>query len=310
MEKDKKEESLKEEIIRLTKQRTYLWCVVIIIGFFVVNQFSLMFCSNQVIVEQFSFASTISSIILSVIAIIMSVVSSDSINSLLHKFRDLHDEIKDVPVNIDSSLTVVNEESKKLGELYESIKEVPREISESVGLMKDTSKTMTESTVILSVVSDEIKKHTALFTNMKEELKAEIQARLEPSAGKSDSSVKMGDVGIYNSIVDHGSYFGNLLIYAAIIAEERQKRLTLVDFSYGILNDSRYVDYFFGYMIMLIASGAVSAETMQKTFMIKSVKCEKAFVRSKLLAGYTDDVKIEKYATAEEVISKIEQLFS
>ena len=227
----------------------------------------------------------------------MSVVSSDSINSLLHKFRDLHDEIKDVPVNIDSSLTVVNEESKKLGELYESIKEVPREISESVGLMKDTSKTMTESTVILSVVSDEIKKHTALFTNMKEELKAEIQARLEPSAGKSDSSVKMGDVGIYNSIVDHGSYFGNLLIYAAIIAEERQKRLTLVD-------------YFFGYMIMLIASGAVSAETMQKTFMIKSVKCEKAFVRSKLLAGYTDDVKIEKYATAEEVISKIEQLFS
>ena len=66
MEKEKKDPRLSDEVVKLQKHRIMLWCAIIIIAFFLIVQFSVANCENKILADQFTFASTISSIILSV----------------------------------------------------------------------------------------------------------------------------------------------------------------------------------------------------------------------------------------------------
>ena len=119
----------KDREIQKTREYNYiLWTIIIILGLMVVNLFAQQTCADEEFVKEVSFASTISSIILSVIAIIMTVVSNDSINSLLHKVRDLHDNIKDVPSDIKNTSIDLNESVKKLNSLEESLNKIPNEL--------------------------------------------------------------------------------------------------------------------------------------------------------------------------------------
>lgn len=255
MEKEKKEESLKEEIMRLTKQRTYLWCIVIIIGFFVVNQFALMFCPNRILVEQFTFASTISSIILSVIAIIMSVVSSDSINNLLHKFRDLHDEIKDVPENIDSSITLMNNASRKFDGIYDNLKDTPQKIEESTRLMQDVSEHVDESIKELSNLLITVQSKTESWDLIRDDVRKikegllespNVEEKLQKSDRLSEKQVE--------EISISGSPFGALLLYAIKLAKDKDKQLSLTELV-STLGEPASENYFYGYYIASKATG-------------------------------------------------------
>lgn len=119
----------KDREIQKTREFNYiLWTIIIILAIMLVNLFAQQTCENQEFVNQVSFASTISSIILSVIAIIMTVVSNDSINSLLHKVRDLHDNIKDVSSDIKRTSVDLSESVKKLNSLEESLNKIPSEL--------------------------------------------------------------------------------------------------------------------------------------------------------------------------------------
>lgn len=119
----------KDREIQKTREYSYvLWTIIVVLAIMIINLFAQQTCENQEFVNQVSFASTISSIILSVIAIIMTVVSNDSISSLLHKVRDLHDNIKDVPSDIKKTSVDLNESVKKLNSLEESLNKIPNEL--------------------------------------------------------------------------------------------------------------------------------------------------------------------------------------
>ena len=63
--------------------------VILILVLALISIFSYYFYGNEDLVKTISFAGTLASIILSVLAIFITVLSNDSLSSMIHKIRDL-----------------------------------------------------------------------------------------------------------------------------------------------------------------------------------------------------------------------------
>lgn len=127
----------KDREIQKTREYNYvLWAIIVIFGLMIVDLFAQHTCTDKLFVEKVSFASTLSSIILSVIAIIMTVVSNDSISSLLHKVRDLHENIKDVPSDIKMTSKDLNNSVSQLNSLESKLRELPSSIKTNIDELK------------------------------------------------------------------------------------------------------------------------------------------------------------------------------
>lgn len=246
MEEKKKEEPLKGEIAKLIKQRTYLWCAIIIIGFFVINQFALMHCSNKVLADQFTFASTISSIILSVIAIIMSVVSSDSINSLLHKFRDLHDEIKDVPTNIELSIESLGASSAKFEKLSNELLKMPQKIENSIiTSIREMNETIESVSGRVEILNQTVEVGFMEITR-------------NAATGKETLTTKGSELTeeqIEEQFLFSSSVAGLFILLYVAIAYEKKIKVSLLKLSKILLEDESQVDYAYGYFIAMASLG-------------------------------------------------------
>ena len=309
MEEKKKEEPLKGEIAKLINQRTYLWCAIIIISLFVINQFALMHCSNKVLADQFTFASTISSIILSVIAIIMSVVSSDSINSLLHKFRDLHDEIKDVPGTIDSSIAEMNKASGKFEEIYETLKNTPQKIEESAKVMGNISNDVNKSIEKLSELLIDIYHKTEKIDSIGENVNKLLEGRiLKASAeiGENKSSNKISEEQALE-IALSGSPLGTFLLYAVKLSKDKNKRLSFIEIA-SIFPDEDYSSYLYGYYIAIASTGIivgteVGAEA-EKMFEIQSYNPGLNTLKDRLIVLLKKN-NLSDYVEKIEIVEKI-----
>lgn len=234
---------------------TYLWCAVIILTFFIIVQFTLKHCENKMLADQFTFASTISSIILSVIAIIMSVVSSDSINNLLHKFRDLHDAIKDTPHRIDSSL----ESMKTVSDHFEEAKnEINQTICKLNSNVCDISSATDEMKLILTKIDASISGMDKKVSTGIDEIKKNMNLTIPTKRGDDNNST-------FSSSID--KHFLNLcpnaalhLLYAIYFSKEQKKVLNINLLASIVIGLDKLSGayYYWGFLMSLNTSSLVA----------------------------------------------------
>lgn len=221
--------SPEQELLMKAKiKKAYLICTIIIFAVILTIQFILLLYNNDELSKQFSFASTITSIILSVIAIIMTVVSSDSINSLLHKFRDLHDEIKDTPQKINSSVKSIESVSEHFDKSEIAIREGLSKMDSNVCQISSATDDMKD---ILSEIKKAIVTMDAKLVTNLEEIKDGVKGALELSAPIDKKEPQTATSRKNDSFLDTCSNAALYLVYAAKLAKDSRKILNIKSLS-------------------------------------------------------------------------------
>lgn len=90
-----------------------IYCIIILV-LVIIAIFSYYFSGDTHLASLIAFAATIASIILSVLAIFMTILSNNSIGGMLHKVRDLHDTVIAIPETLNESVVDLKGTKKEL----------------------------------------------------------------------------------------------------------------------------------------------------------------------------------------------------
>ena len=99
---------------RLSYNPLHLKYWIFILILLIVGLFSYFYSGDDNLTSMIAFATTIASIILSVLAIFMTLLSNNSIGGMLHKVRDLHDTVLSIPNSLDVSISDLRETTSGL----------------------------------------------------------------------------------------------------------------------------------------------------------------------------------------------------
>ena len=299
-----------QKAIAEKEKRIYLCCAIIIIAIIAIFQFVLLLYDNDELSKQFSFASTITSIILSVIAVIMTVVSGESINSLLHKFRDLYDEIRFVPTKIDTSVEKMESFTGNLDGIHKELQELPPKIVESSEVMKKAAIHLDESVEKLLSTMVVIQDRTDDLQLKVSSLHNDVKEGFANSIVDSTQDKDEGCNGIYKSILTHGSYWGNCLIYAAHVACDKNSFLDLMEFSDVVAKAPKRKSYFLGYFVMLIAVKVIEVNRVNDAiYKIIKVNIDKKSIEDFMLNFINENEVGIDFTDPKKDIETINHLF-
>lgn len=244
-----------EALMKAKIKRAYLICTIIIFSVIIITQFILLLYNDDELSKQFSFASTITSIILSVIAIIMTVVSSDSINSLLHKFRDLHDEIKDTPHKINSSVESISSISEKFEESKTLISNTMVQLDSNVTQISSVTAEMRQ---VLSKIEQSLHEVDSNFTQSIDSLRVTIKDRFDVQTERpvQSSSITNETLSvIVKMIISSSSQAGLYTIYAFKLSYENRKILNINNLGHIISSTLENEAAYYSWAYMTVISG-------------------------------------------------------
>lgn len=178
-----------------------------------------------------SFAATLSSLIMSIVAIIFTIVSSRQGEEQYKKIDNASDKVTDA-----------------LGKFTEKTKD----LDSSVSIFQSRSESLTEQmTVILSKLGT----IESITMEVKEQLPYQMkEGKNEGFVGDDPSKVDIQQ--LVNRIVSVGSYVGNLALYACVLSKEKARSFNVSE----ITKISDNVPYMYGYIILATAIGIIDTK--------------------------------------------------
>ena len=96
------------------------WIFILILV--IIAIFSYYFSDDTNLTGMISFAASVASIILSILAIFMTILSNNSIGGMLHKVRDLHDAVIPIPETLKGSISELKETTIGLRSINDEVK--------------------------------------------------------------------------------------------------------------------------------------------------------------------------------------------
>ncbi|TFD95537.1 hypothetical protein E2605_11870 [Dysgonomonas capnocytophagoides] len=258
MENERKEEkSLKTQIELNAKNKRlklHFIYVSIIFSAVIVAILSLHFYSDNLNSKFVGYAATISSLILSVLAIIITVISNDSTNGLMHKIRDIYEAISATPEKISDSVECITHASESLDNSVKSIRGISDKIEE---LSTAVNNNLSKIELLHESLPDKITNDLNTLILSQSGNKRHVDSYAEDKNSVNYNTVS--DVKIdFNNYIDNTSHLGFIILYAVYVAYAKKKKLDLVKLADAIVLPGQEIDkdyavsYFHGYFVSLV----------------------------------------------------------
>lgn len=234
--------------------------VILILLLVIVSIIAYYHSDEHDLVAQVGFAASISSIILSVLAIIVTVVSNGSMDKLAHGMYAL----KDVPGDVKNA---TNEAIKKISDTTESLNQASTENKQGITDMQLKFESLFHE--LEQHVADKLQENADSVEDVKKILD-DMQASTLSLANSMNPEVKKElNSGLSEELVNHlmerNSLAGYVLLYA--IDKYLEKGVsTPFDLNKmdEIYQDQTYSQYFYGYLILMIAVNICDANAPSK----------------------------------------------
>lgn len=211
----------------------FLYVVGILVAIIIAIS-TLRLSDNQNFTSIISFAGTITSIILSVLAIFITVLSNDSLSNLMERIRGLIDVINPAKNKIDESSDKIEKTIKQLSETNSELKETSKSIEEMVqNLKKD--------------VCDRFKCIEEKFNEF-----------LNSQNNSDDSTLENCQLNV-EAFLNSSSFYGLRLLYCCLLLKEREKPLKLKDFC-AEDNSRNRMYYAWGFLVAAKSAGYISCK--------------------------------------------------
>lgn len=268
MENERKEQKSSETELKLKGKiqriKLHLIYISIIFSAVIITILSLHFYSDDLNSKFVGYAATISSLILSVLAIIITVISNDSTNGLMHKIRDIYEAISANPEKIADSVNCINHASESLDNSVKAITGISEKI-------EDLSTSVNINLSKIEVFHESLPNR--ITTDLSQIFSYQLgdKATMVKNNEVKDASVKFdtsADIKVdLNNIIDHTSGYGMVILYASYISYTHQKDLDITKLTNGIftqtVDSTNYRDYsfkyFHGYLIGIsVCQGLIS----------------------------------------------------
>ena len=252
------------------------------------------------IFDQISFASTISSILLSVIAIIHSIVSGSNGANLYVKTEEVSKRIADTLPKFEV-----------LDMTVEELKRVPEDIEKHLRELKEQMQRM-----------EEISKQTS------QQLNLEVIPKIDRLPKEVGGSVNGGDSSgardlkgpskeietIFRYYISRSSFYGGLVLLGCCYAGKKKEKIDLKEMTSEIFGEKSIsiLWYLLGYAIASSALGILDVEfEMEKMELrVKDVYNEEGFDLEKELLDFLNKVIGDKRSTEELKSSREQQVKS
>lgn len=205
--------------------------IILIISLIAISGFSFFHCEDSNLVAFISFAATISSIILSVLAIFITVISNDSMSSLINKIGDIYDKITGMPQKIEESTQGIQNVSNSLNESIQRMINITSKLDQKT---QDLEGTVTELHHKVTHMDESLSIFTSTQTKKEQENIDLTAEQVEKFLNKT-------------------SYAGLLILYAINCSiDQKLNELVYDDFInvIGLKPDNTiYSYYFYGYLM-------------------------------------------------------------
>jgi hypothetical protein len=180
-----------------------------------------------------SFAATLSSLIMSIVAIIFSIVSSRQGEEQYKKIDNASDRVTDA-----------------LGKFTEKT----NALDESVSIFQSRSESLAEQ---MTAILYKLGTIESITMEVKEQLPHQMKEGQDDSFD-GDKTSKIDIQQLNTRLVNTGSFAGNLALYACVLSKEKERLFYVSD----ITTIADNVPYMYGYIIFATAIGIISAITL------------------------------------------------
>lgn len=252
-ENKSKEDSLLDNLNKAKDHNGCLINVIVVLTCIIIAMIAILCYKQKDFSDQISFASTITSIVLSVIAIIMTVVSGETLNNLLHKFRDLHDDIKDVPGKFEQTTDRFEKSCKEIEAVQKDLERLPGELI--------STRTQVEE------LSNELKNTHGDVINVSSKLDGLSNFEFKYDRTQTTKSITQETKVIPDELIDglfYMPYKAVRILYVLFVAKETNMAFNM-ELIKSIDEEKRTPDYFIGIVSVLNGLGIIQTRTITLT---------------------------------------------